>query len=221
MTSGNAPAITPSEILQRLWVTLAAPIATEVGAIVALMVTAVAGMVAGLIAVLVLGLVMLYIRPPDAVARIAILVAGPPLRYALLLVAVGKTWLVREQGPVPALLLPRPDAVARDGEEAEALAGGQDMVVLPAAVGIGPGPGVGIGLPVGVQPAVAVQVEGVHAVAVRYDHPLHELALAGRVGRRVGVDAAVEGLVLLRRDDVAGDSCEEHENSDATEGACL
>ena len=47
MTSGNAPAITPSEILQRLWVTLAAPIATEVGAIVALMVTAVAGMVAG------------------------------------------------------------------------------------------------------------------------------------------------------------------------------
>ena len=105
MTSGDTPAITPSEILQRLWATLAAPIATEVGAIVALMVTAVAGMVAGLIAVLVLGLVMLYIRPPDAVARIAILLAGPPLRYALLLVAVAKIWLAPEQGLVPALLL--------------------------------------------------------------------------------------------------------------------
>src|SRR5439155_13102459 len=105
MTSGNASAITPSEILQRLWVTLAAPIATEVGAILALMVTAIAGMVAGLIAVLVLGLVMLYVRPPDAVARIAILLAGPPLRYALLLVAVAKIWLAPEQGLVPALLL--------------------------------------------------------------------------------------------------------------------
>ena len=41
----------------------------------------------------------------DAVARIAILVAGPPLRYAVLLVAIGKTWLAPEQGLVPALLL--------------------------------------------------------------------------------------------------------------------
>ena len=105
MTSGDAPAITPSEILQRLWATLAAPIATEVGAIVALIVTALAGIVAGLVAVVVLGLVMPYLRPPDAVARIAILVAGPPLRYALLLVAVARSWLAPEEGLVPALLL--------------------------------------------------------------------------------------------------------------------
>jgi len=105
MTSGDAPAITPSEILQRLWATLAAPIATEVGAIVALIVTALAGIVAGLVAVVVLGLVMPYLRPPDAVARIAILVAGPPLRYALLLVAVARIWLAPEEGLVPALLL--------------------------------------------------------------------------------------------------------------------
>jgi len=105
MTSGDAPAITPSEILQRLWATLAAPIATEVGAIVALIVTALAGIVAGLVAVVVLGLVMPYLRPQDAVARIAILVAGPPLRYALLLVAVARIWLAPEEGLVPALLL--------------------------------------------------------------------------------------------------------------------
>jgi hypothetical protein len=102
---GEAPAIRPSEILQRLWATLAAPIATEVGAIVALIATALAGIVAGLVAVLLLGLVMPYLRPPDAVARIAILVAGPPLRYALLLVAVARIWLALDQGLVPALLL--------------------------------------------------------------------------------------------------------------------
>ena len=32
-------------------------------------------------------------------------VAGPPLRYAILLLAVGKVWLAREEGMVPALLL--------------------------------------------------------------------------------------------------------------------
>ena len=105
MTSSDAPVITPSEILQRLWAVLAAPIATEVGAIVALIVTAPAGIVAGLVAVVVLALAMPYLRPPDAVARIAILVAGPPLRYALLLVAVARIWLAPEQGLVPALVL--------------------------------------------------------------------------------------------------------------------
>ena len=105
MSAGETPAIRPSEILQRLWATLAAPIATEVGAIVALIVTALAGIVAGLLAVVVLGVLMPRLRPPDGVARIAILVAGPPLRYALLLVAVGRVWLAPEQGLVPALLL--------------------------------------------------------------------------------------------------------------------
>src|SRR5438552_11944526 len=105
MTSSDAPVITPSEILQRLWAVLAAPIATEVGAIVALIVTAPAGIVAGLVAVVVLALAMPYLRPPDAVARIAILVAGPPLRYALLLAAVARIWLAPEQGLVPALVL--------------------------------------------------------------------------------------------------------------------
>ena len=105
MTGDDAHPVTSSEILQRLWATLAAPIATELGAIVALLATALAGMVGAFLAVAVLGLAMPYLRPPDAVARIAILVAGPPLRYAVLLVAIGKTWLAPEQGLVPALLL--------------------------------------------------------------------------------------------------------------------
>ena len=35
----------------------------------------------------------------------AILIAGPPLRYAVLLLAVGKVWLAQGEGLVPALLL--------------------------------------------------------------------------------------------------------------------
>jgi hypothetical protein len=105
MRADETPTITPSEILRQLWATLAAPLATEIGAIVAVVFTATMGMAAGLVAVGVLGLVMPYWRPPEAVARIAILVAGPPLRYALLLVAVAKTWLAPQEGMVPALLL--------------------------------------------------------------------------------------------------------------------
>jgi hypothetical protein len=84
---------------------LAAPIATEVGAVVAVFATAAIGIAAGVAAVAVLGALMPLVRPPQSVARAAILVAGPPLRYALLLVAIGKTWLAPEQGLVPALLL--------------------------------------------------------------------------------------------------------------------
>jgi hypothetical protein len=101
----DTPTLTPSQILRQLWSTLAAPIATEIGAIVAVLVTATMGMAAGLVAVGVLGLVMPLWRPPEALARIAVLIAGPPLRYALLLVAVAKTWLAPQEGLVPALLL--------------------------------------------------------------------------------------------------------------------
>jgi hypothetical protein len=105
MTGGPAPTARPSEILRQLWITLPAPIATEIGAVVALLTTSVPGILAALAAVAALALVLPYIRPPEAVTRVALLVAGPPLRYAVLLVAVGKTWLAREEGMVPALLL--------------------------------------------------------------------------------------------------------------------
>jgi len=105
VTAGPAPNARPSEILRQLWITLPAPIATEIGAIVALLTTSVPGILAALVAVAALSLVLSYLRPPEAVTRIALLVAGPPLRYAILLVAVGKTWLANEEGMVPALLL--------------------------------------------------------------------------------------------------------------------
>jgi len=95
----------PSEILRQLWITLPAPLATEIGAVLALITSATPGIAAGLVAVVILGLVMPALRPPDGLSRAAILVAGPPLRYAVLLLAVGKVWLSRGDGMLPALLL--------------------------------------------------------------------------------------------------------------------
>ena len=105
MTGSPAPIPRPSEILRQLWITLPAPIATEIGAIVTLLTTSVPGILASLVAVAALALAMPYLRPPEAVTRGAILVAGPPLRYAVLLLAVGKTWLAPQDGILPALLL--------------------------------------------------------------------------------------------------------------------
>ena len=63
------------------------------------------GILAALVAVAALALAMPYLRPPDGMTRLVILIAGPPLRYALLLLAVGKVWLAKEEGMVPALVL--------------------------------------------------------------------------------------------------------------------
>jgi hypothetical protein len=105
MTAPDGPPLRPAEILARLWGTLAAPLATEIGAVAALLGTAAVAMAVGLGAVVVLGLLMPFVRPPEGLVRIAILVAGPPLRYAAVLVAVGKTWLAPQEGMVPALLV--------------------------------------------------------------------------------------------------------------------
>jgi hypothetical protein len=105
MTASDGAPVRPAEILTRLWDTLAAPLATEIGAVAALVGAAAVAMAAGLGAVVVLGLLMPFVRPPEGLVRIAILVAGPPLRYAVVLVAVGKTWLAPQDGMVPALIL--------------------------------------------------------------------------------------------------------------------
>jgi hypothetical protein len=104
MINGNAES-RPAAILRQLWIALPAPLGTEIGAVVALITTSVPGILASLVAVVVLALVLPLVRPPEGIARTAILIAGPPLRYALLLVAVGKTWLAPQDGILPALLL--------------------------------------------------------------------------------------------------------------------
>lgn len=99
------PAEERAELLRRVWATLGGPLATEVGSVAALALSAFAGIGIGLLTLVVLELVLPRLRPPEGVARVAILVAGPPLRYVLLLVAVIRTWIAVDQGPIPALSL--------------------------------------------------------------------------------------------------------------------
>jgi hypothetical protein len=91
--------------LRRVWATLAAPLATEVGSIAALVLSAFAGIGIGLLTLVVLEIVLPKLRPSESIARVAILVAGPPLRYLLLLVAVIRVWIAQDGGPIPALSL--------------------------------------------------------------------------------------------------------------------
>jgi hypothetical protein len=91
--------------LVRFWPTLAPAFASEIGAIAALLVAALPGIGAGAVALVLLELILPRVRPPEGVVRAAILVAGPPLRYLLLLVATWKCWFPGGEGIVPALLL--------------------------------------------------------------------------------------------------------------------
>jgi hypothetical protein len=92
-------------LLGQFWLALAAPLATEVGSVTALVATAIAGAGAGPIALVLLAVLMPRMRPPDGVIRATIVLAGPPLRYILLIIAAGKVWLDPGDGPLKALLL--------------------------------------------------------------------------------------------------------------------
>lgn len=103
--SGNASPERPRDLLLQFWPSLAAPLSAEIGSVVALAWSAIPGVGAGLIAMVLLALLMPRLRPPDGAIRAAIVVAGPPLRYILLLIAAGKVWLDAGDGPIKALLL--------------------------------------------------------------------------------------------------------------------
>jgi hypothetical protein len=93
------------DLLARFWPALTAPLATEVGSVAAIAASAVAGIGAGLVALAALELVMPRLSPPDLAIRAAIVIAGPPLRYLLMLVAAWKVWVTPTDGPLLALLL--------------------------------------------------------------------------------------------------------------------
>jgi hypothetical protein len=106
VTRGTGPTPgRPIDLLGQFWLALAAPLATEVGSVAALLASAPAGMGAGPLALVALALVMPLVRPPDTAIRAVIVLAGPPLRYVLLLIAAGKVWLSPSDGPIMALLL--------------------------------------------------------------------------------------------------------------------
>jgi hypothetical protein len=92
-------------LLHQLWLTLPAPLATELGAIGALLLPAYAAIGIALLALALLALALRVVEPGTSVVSAVVLVAGPPLRYLLVLVAVWRTLVDPAQGLVPALAL--------------------------------------------------------------------------------------------------------------------
>jgi hypothetical protein len=103
--SEEADAVDRAMLLRQLWRAQAAPLATEIGAVGALALTAYAGVGIAVLALVVLEVALSAVSPPSGVIRVVVLVAGPPLRYLLLLLAVWRTWVDPPQGLIPALAL--------------------------------------------------------------------------------------------------------------------
>lgn len=108
-----------------LWRALAPALAAEVGAVAVVVFGPAPGLVAAAAALLVLMVAARLIPPPGTrTLRGLVLVAGPPLRFALLLAAAAIVWLPREQGPLPAL-----GCLVVLGLVLPAVAGGTDALV--------------------------------------------------------------------------------------------
>ena len=94
---------TDSRVRAALWGTIPAALATELGALGVIGGGAVVGIAVGIVGVIVLHVALRRLVPGPTAVRAALLVGGPPLRYALVIVAVWYEWAVRGSGPGPAL----------------------------------------------------------------------------------------------------------------------
>jgi hypothetical protein len=101
--SVQAPASAEPRIRAALWSTIPTALATELGALGMMVAGALVGVAVGIVGAVLLHLALRRVAPGPAAVRAALLVGGPPLRYALLVVAVWFEWIVRGSGPVPAL----------------------------------------------------------------------------------------------------------------------
>jgi hypothetical protein len=87
-----------------LWRGLAPALAAEIGALAVIAFGPLAGLIAGVGALLALMLAARAVPAPGTAAlRLLVLVAGPPLRFALLLAAAVVVWLPQAQGLLPAV----------------------------------------------------------------------------------------------------------------------
>lgn len=87
-----------------LWRGLPPAVASEIGALAVIAFGAVAGLLAGVAALVLLMIGAHLVAPPAAGAlRPLVLIAGPPLRVALLLAAAAVVWLPQARGPLPAI----------------------------------------------------------------------------------------------------------------------
>ena len=91
-------------ISQALWGTVPPAAATEIGAVAVMALGVMAGLLVAVAALIVLVLILPRLRPPEGVVRAAVLLTGPPLRYALVVVMVWYAWARGGQGPFLSVL---------------------------------------------------------------------------------------------------------------------
>jgi hypothetical protein len=91
-------------LTRALWVTVPAAAATEIGAVAVMALGVISGLLLALAALIVLALILPRLRPPEGVVKAVLLVTGPPLRYALVVVMVWYAWARGGQGPFLSIL---------------------------------------------------------------------------------------------------------------------
>jgi hypothetical protein len=86
-----------------LWRSLPAALATEVGSLAVIALDLRTGLISAALALAAFTVAARSVGPREAALRPLLLVAGPPLRYTLVLAAAFVVWFPRGEGPLPAL----------------------------------------------------------------------------------------------------------------------
>ena len=104
MVGGRPSPADRGRITQALWIAVPAAAATEIGAVAVMAFGVAAGLLVALAALVVLAVIVPRLRPPEGVVKAVLLVTGPPLRYALVVVMVWYAWTRGGQGPFLSVL---------------------------------------------------------------------------------------------------------------------
>jgi hypothetical protein len=91
-------------IAQTLWGTVPPAAATEIGAVAVMVLGVLPGLLVALVALVVLTLALPRLHPPEGAIKAVLLVTGPPLRYALVVVMVWYAWARGGEGPFLSVL---------------------------------------------------------------------------------------------------------------------
>jgi hypothetical protein len=93
-----------ARIARALWAAVPAAAATEIGAVAVMALGVLPGLLVALVALVVLTMALPRLHPPEGVIRAMLLVTGPPLRYALVVLMVWYAWNRGGEGPFLSLL---------------------------------------------------------------------------------------------------------------------
>jgi hypothetical protein len=104
VVEGSPSPVDRGRITRALWVTVPAAAATEIGAVAVMVLGVISGLLVALAALVVLALTLPRLHPPEGVVKAVLLVTGPPLRYALVVVMVWYAWARGGQGPFLSVL---------------------------------------------------------------------------------------------------------------------